>query len=258
YGGVDRGIVAHGYAAWAWTFLGHPDRGLERMSETLLLARSLSQPASLAYAHGMAVNLYVARREPRRVQQLAEALGALATEHELPYFLAVAKVHRGWALAMEGAPADGISEIRSGLDLYVETGSERDLPGYLALLAEALARAGRPAEGIEVLAKSACDGFARRSEESALRRLMGELLLQRSENDADEAEKWFRSAITIARSQGAKWFELRATTDLARLLRWRGRRHAAASLLAEINGWFTEGFETIDLKQARALLDELS
>ena len=169
-------------------------------------------------------------------------------------------VVRGWALADGGQAEDGIAEIRRGLADYRATGAELGSPYFLALLAEAHRRAGQAAAGLSLLA-DALDRVARSGRrwiEPELHRLKGELLLALPEADTTEAEACFRHAIAIAREHGARMLELRTATSLARLWRESGRTGEARELLAPVYDWFTEGFDTPDLKEAKALLHELA
>ena len=165
----------------------------------------------------------------------------------------------GWALTDEGPAEEGIARMRRGLADYTATGAELWVPDFLALLAQAHGRAGRPAAGLELLAE-ALDRVERnggRWLEAELHRLRGELLLALPEPDPAAAEACFRRAVAVAREQGARMWELRAATSLARLWRDQGEAAEARDLLAPVYGWFTEGFDTPDLVTARRLLEEL-
>ena len=169
-------------------------------------------------------------------------------------------VVRGWALAADGRAEDGIAVIRRGLADYRATGAELFSPHFLALLADAHWRAGQAAAGLSLLA-DALDRVAKggpRWIEPELHRLKGELLLALPEADTTEAEACFRHALAIAREHGARMLELRTATSLARLWRDIGRTGEARELLAPVYEWFTEGFDTPDLKEAEALLHELA
>jgi predicted ATPase len=203
---------------------------------------------------------------------------ALCEEQGLSFFLARAKVLLGWALAEEGRIEDGLAQIHEGIAGYRATGAELETPYWLSLLAQAQGRAGQPEEALRTLTE-AMHGVQQhgvRICEAELHRLRGELLLQQADPmdhqrasgppasaaiDAPvttESEACFRDAIEIARRQQAKSLELRAVMSLSRLLERQGRREEACQMLAQVYGWFTEGFDTADLKDARALLDQLS
>src|SRR5262249_13861588 len=194
-------------------------------------------------------------REGRAVQGPAEAITAIATEHGLSLWLASGQVMRGWALAEQGAGASGIAQLRQGLTAWVATGGEAHHTYHLALLAEALGRDGQIEEGLGVLAEALAlmHGTGEGFHEAELHRLRGEFLLRQegAEVACREAEACFRRALTIARRQQAKSLELRAAMSLSRLYHQQGRPAEVRRLLAETNGWFTEGFDTRDLQEAK-------
>ena len=198
------------------------------------------------------------RREGYAVQDRAEALIALGTEQGLPTWLGMGTILRGWALAQQGHGAEGLSQIREGLAAWRSTGSEMWRSQFLALLAESYGKDEQVEEGLRTVAEALA--FVERTEEryyeAELYRLKGELTLQQSQ-DAAEAETCFRKAIEIAQKQQAKSWELRAATSLARLWQGQGKRAEARELLAPVYNWFTEGFDTADLKDAKELLDAL-
>jgi predicted ATPase len=178
----------------------------------------------------------------------------------LPFFRAHAIVLRGWALVGQGQSEEGIGQLHEGLVAYRATGAELESSHWLALLAEAYRDTGQPEEGLPVVAE-ALEHVAQTGivyYEPELHRLEGELRLRRDQADAQKAEACFHRAVEIARSQRAKSWELRAATSLARLWGEQGRRADARKLLAPVCGWFTEGFDTADLKDAKTLLTELS
>ena len=174
--------------------------------------------------------------------------------------MAVGALQRGWALAQQGQAKEGITQIEQSLIAYRATGAEITRPYYLALLAEAHGVMGQPAAGLTALAEALTltDRTSERWYEAEIYRLKGELLLQQSSDNSTEAESCFFHALDIARNQQAKSFELRASTSLARLWHQQGKRQEAHDLLAPVYNWFTEGFDTADLIDAQALLDELS
>ena len=183
---------------------------------------------------------------------------ALSTEQGFPYWLAVGTIWRGWALAVQGQAEEGIAQIRQGLTAFRATGSEFLRPYFLTLLAEAYAQRGQAEEGLAVVSE-ALETVATTGErfyEAELHRLQGELSLQVPTPPA-EAEACLQQALAVARRQQAKSLELRAAMSLARLWQRQGKRDAARALLAPIYGWFTEGFDTADLQEARGLLDAL-
>ena len=199
-----------------------------------------------------------------RPVQEQRALITLATEQGFPVYLAQERVRQGWALAVQGQIKEGISQIRQGLDAWRAMGMELWRPRWLALLVEAYGKGGQVEEGLTVLAEAlaAVNRSEERMYEAELWRLRGELTLQASaqstESSAQEAEGYFRKALAIARQQQAKSWELRASTRLARLWQQQDKREDARQLLAEIYGWFTEGFDTKDLQEAKALIEKLA
>jgi len=200
------------------------------------------------------------RREGRATQERADAAMSLATEQGFPLWMAYGSILRGWTLTQQGHAQEGITQITQGLTAYRATGAEISRPYFLALLAEAHGVMGQPEAGLTVLteALTVVDTTGERWCEPELYRLEGELLLQQNSAHQAEAEHCFHHALEIARSQQAKSFELRAATSLARLWHQQGKRQEAHDLLAPVYGWFTEGFDTLDLRDAKALLDELA
>ena len=185
---------------------------------------------------------------------------ALASEHGFAQWAARGRMLRGWADAQRGEATTGIAHIRDGLAADEAIGAHLRAPFYLTLLAEALALAGKIEEGLaaldDALAKTAISG--ERGLDAEIHRLRGELTGRLPHPDPAKAEDSFRTALAIAREQGTRGYELRAATSLARLWREHGRRAEARELLAPVYGWFTEGFDTADLKDAKTLLAELT
>jgi predicted ATPase len=212
--------------------------------------------------------LHHCRQDAPFAQARAEAAMTLATEQNFPQQLERGRLLRGWALAACGHGEEGITQIRQALAADRSTGATRDRPYHLALLAEASAQGGQTTEGLEALAEAlallATSGV--RWWEAELHRLRGELLLLRAAKShpaqdsqgQHEAETCFQHALDVARQQQAKSLELRATMSLARLWQRQGKRAQAHTLLAPIYNWFTEGFDTADLQEAKTLLAELA
>jgi predicted ATPase/class 3 adenylate cyclase len=259
FGTVDNGIICLSYTAGTLWYLGYPDQALKRLNEALALAQALSHPQSLAWAAIFVGVLRQYRREARAAQEAAEGAIALSAEHGFPDFLARATTLRGWAMAEQGHHEKGIAQIQEGLAASRATGSGLWRPHFLCLLAEACMEMGRLDEALSALteALAAADEHENRFCEAETHRLKGELLLRRDDSNAVESQRCFERAIEIARGQSGKSLELRATMSLARLLTRQGHRDEARTMLAEIYGWFTEGFDTADLRDAKALLDEL-
>jgi class 3 adenylate cyclase/predicted ATPase len=257
--GADAGVVCRSQAARTLWCLGYPDQGLGRIDEAVALAQQIAHPYSLSYALHVAAVFHQYRREVRFTQEHAEATIVLATEQGFPHWMALGSILHSWALAQQGQGRDGIAQINQGLITYRATGAEIERPYSLGLLADVHGTMGQPEAGLTVLteALSLADTTGARWYESELYRLKGELLLQQSLDNHTEADTWFQHAIRIAQSQQAKSWELRAATSLARLWQQQGKRQEAQDLLAPVYGWFTEGFDTADLKDAKALLNEL-
>ncbi|MBI3330002.1 MAG: hypothetical protein HYZ81_25260 [Nitrospinae bacterium] len=264
--GRDPGADCRAYAAWVLWWLGYPDQGQQRLQEVLPLAQALSHPFSLAMAMVESAIAHLMRREADATQARAEAAIAISAEQGFPLWLAFGPVLRGWALAVQGQDEEGIEQLRQGLAAWRAIGNEFIRPWILAMLAEAYALSGQTEAGLAAVAEALAtvEATGERFWEAELHRLRGELLLRHAVGagfkpaPTEEAEACFQQALDIARRQGAKTYELRAAVSLSRLWQQQDKREAARQLLAEIYGWFTEGFDTTDLKEARALLDTLS
>jgi predicted ATPase len=258
--GQDPGVACRSFAVRAIWVLGYPDQALQNIDEALNQAQELTHPFSLVYALAMATVVHSFRREAQAVQERAEAVIAVSTEHGFPFWLAFGMILRGWVFTAQGRGAEGIAQIHQGLAAYRATGAEVDTPYFLSLLAEAYGKVGQPEEGLSVLVKALAivDSTGGRHWEAELHRQKGELLLMQKGQKVGEAEECFQKALDIARRQQAKSFELRAAMSLSRLWQQQGKQEEAHQLLAEIYGWFTEGFDTADLKEAKVLLEELA
>jgi predicted ATPase len=258
--GQDPGVTCLLYASHALWLLGYHDQALKRNHEALSLARELSHPHSLAFALAFAAYLHNFRREWQLTQERAETVLALATEQGFVLWAAMAAIIQGWALAEQGQAEEGIAQMRQGLATYRAIGTELGLPHRLALLAEGYRHAGQADEGLRVLAEALAvvDKNAESYAEAELHRLKGELLRERAVPDEHQAEACFHQALDVARRQQARSLELRAVMSLSRLWQQQGKRTEARALLAPLYGWFTEGFDTADLQEARALLEALA
>jgi predicted ATPase len=258
--GEDLGVYCRSLSALTLWCLGYPAQALARSQEALTLAQQVAPPFCLSVALGVAAEFHQFRREEDAAQACAEACIRLATEQGFTQSMVMSSILRGWALARQGQGEEGIAHMRQGLAAYQAMGVKRGLPSFLALLAEAYGNVGRAEAGLRVLTEALAlvDSTGERWYESELYRLKGELLLQQSSDNSTEAETCFQQAISIARAQQAKSLELRAATSLARLWQQQGKGQEAHDLLAPIYGWFTEGFDTADLQEAKALLDALA
>jgi predicted ATPase len=254
----DPGVGSLFFAAWALWMLGYPDQALKRSQEGLTLAQGLSHPFSLTVAQGGVALVRQFRGEVQAARAWLETSIAFSTEHGFAFFAAWESILRGWVLVEQGHREEGIEQMCQGLAAYQATGSKIIRPYNLGLLAEGYGKVGRVKEGLtllnEALVVVATTG--ERMWEAELSRLKGELTLQQS-GVQEEAEEYVQKAIEIARQQQAKSLELRAVMSLSRLWQQQGKKDEARQMLAEIYGWFTEGFDTKDLQEAKALLDEL-
>jgi TOMM system kinase/cyclase fusion protein len=261
----DPGVVCLAYGAMVLRLLGYADQARRRSQEVLTLTQELAHPFSRAWALIGAARVHQLCQEGQAVQEQAEALIALSTERGFPHMLAEGTIMRGWVLAEQGQREEGVTQMCQGLAAVRAMGAELWRPYFLALLAEAYGKVGQTEEGLTVLteALAIANKNADRLYEAELYRLKGELTLQANSQGPEpenqkQAEDCFHKAIEIARRQQAKSLELRAVMSLSRLWQQQGKKEEARQMLAEIYGWFTEGFDTADLKEAKALLDELS
>ena len=285
--GHDAGVACLSHVSLVLWLLGYPDQALRRSHEALTLARELAHPFSLAFALDFAASLHQHSREIQMAQEWAEASIALCSEQGFPFWLAWATIVAGWALAKQGQEESGIARMLQGLAPWQAIGAGWGRPYFLTMLAEAYGGAGQLEEGLSVLVKAleVTNKTAERWWETELYRLRGELTLQKlsvvssqlsapsphSEMER-EAEDCFLKAIDISRKQQAKSLELRAVMSLVRLRQRQAQDHAthstlhelhtklkdAHNMLSEIYNWFTEGFDTKDLQEAKALLAELT
>jgi predicted ATPase len=239
--------------------LGYPAQALARRHEALALAQELAHPYSLAYAWCLAAFVSQFRRDAPAVLEQAEAAVALSTHHGFPVWAALGTLLCGWARAMQGQGEEGMTQVRQGIAAWRATGAALGLSYYCTLLADVSAHLGHTADGLQALAEAhtLMEQHEERFWEAEICRLRGVLLLQQPEITQAEAEACFQRALDVARRQEAKSLELRAAMSLARLWQRQGKRAAARELLAPVYGWFTEGFETADLQDARVLLEEL-
>jgi predicted ATPase len=223
------------------------------------LAEELAHPFSRAVALAYDATLHQFQGDCLTTQRQADALLATSSEYGFTYYHAWATILHGWAIAMHGKARRGIAELQQGIAAMCAAGTELRRSYFLSLLAEACGASGEARDGLAVIADALTlsETTGERWKDAELHRLRGELLLASGASESD-AECSFRSAIEVARRQEAKMPELRAAVSLARLERRQGRRAEAREMLAPIYEWFTEGFDSRDLIDARALLEELS
>ena len=255
YGGHDPGVCGLRHASQMLWLLGYPDQALQRSKDALALAQKLSQPSTLSFALYASAWVHQHRGERQAVQERVETTITLATEQGLTRWVVQGRILQGWLLAEQGKGREGILQMRHGGAVTL-----RERPHYVALLAEACRKEGQMEEGvamvIEELARVHETG--ERYYEAELNRVKGELLLKHAVRDEVEAECCFQKGLDVARSQKARSLELRAAMSLSRLWQRQGKMPEARQLLTDIYGWFTEGFDTADLKEAKALLEALS
>jgi len=224
----------------------------------MALAETLSHPFSLVLALCFSGFLRQYRREARLAQERAEVTLALCAERGIaPNFAAATRAVRGWAVAAQGHADEGIMDIQEGLQALRATRTEQRKSYLLALLAETYGNAGQADRGLAEITEAleSAEQSGERTWEAELHRLKGELLLSRSADNQGQVETCFSQAIAVAQRQSAKSLELRAATSFARLLQAQGKSREARELVQPIYGWFTEGFDTADLKDAKALLE---
>ena len=257
--GHDPKVASLSHSSRILWLLGYPDQALQRSNEALAVADISTHRQSQAFALFLAAYLHECRGEWPMTQERSEAAINIARELELANWPTWSTIMRGRALAEQGHVGEGIVLVQESLAALRTMGSEISRPHFLAFLAEALSQDGRVEEGLALLAEAheATNSTAERYYEAELYRLKGDSLLMQ-DSSSGEAEACFRQALKIARRQRAKSLELRAATSLSRLLRRQGKQPEARQLLGEIYGWFTEGFDTADLREARLLLEEMS
>jgi adenylate cyclase len=277
--GQDPKVSSLAPLAWVLWELGYPDQAIHSIAEALSLAQELTHPYSIAFAHGFTAWIHQYRQEALLAQQQAEATITLSDEHGVPLWSAWGKITKGWAMTEQGLGVAGIEEIHHGQAALLEMGAELQGSYFLALLADAYRKVGDVEAGLRTLAEALAfvERTGERYYEAELYRLKGELTLlqaskeQRAKGKEREAEGYFLKAIDAAQKQHAKSLELRAVMSLVRLRQQqavqpesRTAQHAARSKLTEahqmlsaVYNWFTEGFDTKDLQEAKALLETL-
>jgi class 3 adenylate cyclase/predicted ATPase len=254
--GHDPGIACRFYAAMTLWLLGYPAQALARLQDTLVLAHELSHPYSLAWVACRAAFVFQFCRDVLAVHEQAEAAVILATEQGATQWTAQGTIFRGWALAMQSQGEAGMAQVHQGITAVRSTGQVLAVPYFCTVLAEVCAHLGHTVEGLQALAEAhtLVEQHEERWWEAEVCRLRGVLLLRQTTSQV-EAETWLQRALDVARRQEAKSLELRAAMSLSRLWQQQGKRKEAHDLLAPVYGWFTEGFDSADLQEAKALLD---
>ena len=258
--GQDPGVACRICTAFILWLLGYPDQALARLREALTLAHTLRHPFSLAYARCWAAIIYQWCQDAPAVHEQADAAVALATVQDFPLWAAQGMCLRGWALAMQGQGEEGMAQVCQGIAAWRAAGAVLHLPYLCTVLADVSTHLGHPEDGLQALAEAhtIVKQYEDRWWEAEIYRLRGVLLLRQPGTPQGEAETWLQRALDVARRQEAKSLELRAAMSLAKLWQSQDKRQESYDLLAPVYGWFTEGFDTADLQEAKELLEELA
>jgi predicted ATPase len=256
----DLGTACLVYLAIGKWLLGYPDRAREWMRQSVGRAEELGDAASLAHALCYSSIVTEMCGDDSETKKMAERAIGLATEKGFPLWITFGQVSRSWVAIKAGQETSELGVLQDSIASRRDLGMEIIAPFFMTLMAQAKCRVGQIEEGLKALDRAQAVVGERRERwwEAEIHRLRGELLLSESSDSADEVAVYFEQALEVSRSQGAKSLELRAAMSLARLWQRQGRRDDARELLGECYAWFTEGFDTADLKDAKALLDELS
>jgi class 3 adenylate cyclase/predicted ATPase len=259
YSAHHPAVCAHLWGAIVFWLRGYPEAARRHMTQGLSLAHEIGDPPTITYTLGTSAQIHQIAQEVEPALETADAAIAMAEKEGIPFFVYYAGIVKGWALAQLGQAEQGVAQIRERMASAAANGNRLWRTYNLAQLADACGKAGRFDEGLDAIAE-ALDLIQRYGEcwwEAEIIRLKNELLLKQGNSNPVEIQGSLELAIQIAHKQDAKTLELRATSSLARLLRDTHRRDEARAILAQIYNWFTEGFDTPDLKDAKALLDEL-
>jgi predicted ATPase len=238
--------------------LGFPDQAFAQSNAAVVEAVTLAHAPSVATSLALAARMLCLAGDKAALDQRVDHLIAVAAEQSFPSYRALGTVYRGWGKVLGGEVAEGIALLRSGSSAYSATGADTRLSFHIALLAKACEIAGQVEEALSLAddALQIAGTIGERWFGAELYRHKGQLLLR--QGHSGDAEEFYRKALEMAEEQEAKLWELRTAVSLARLRRDQGHRAEACDLLAPVYGWFTEGFDTPDLKGAKVLLDELS
>jgi predicted ATPase len=260
YGGHDPNVCCQAFAGVTAWLLGYPARALASNRAALALARELAHQYTVTLALYWAATTHQLRRDVGPTRELAETVIALSSDHGFQQWRVSGTILAGWAQAEQESRETGIAQLRQGIEEYRALGTEIFVPYSFSLLAGAHLKHGQAAAGLDAAAEALAAALATGQHvwDAEIHRLKGELLLAQDPVNAPEAASSFGQAIEIARGQSARSWELRAAKSLSRLLRQQGNREEARETLAEVYDWFTEGFDTANLREAKTLLDELS
>lgn len=263
--GQDPGIISLCSTASVLWCLGYPDQALEQSRKMLAVARQVGHPFSLAAALAMDSLFHLLRRDVGALEERGKEVAKLGEEKGFLFIVGVGRFKLGWVAARQGRVEEGLAKLHQALELYRATGVRFTLTDLLGSLAEAYGMAGDVDQGLGFMAQALAEveRGGERYFEAELYRIMGELLLTKAErNDRatmeKEAEACFQQSLAVARRQMAKSFELRTAISLARLFKKQGKLSEARKLVEDIYGWFSEGFDMPDLKEAKSLIEELS
>jgi class 3 adenylate cyclase/predicted ATPase len=256
-GGIHPQVGSHAHSGIDLFCLGYPDQAVARTDVAIAEAQRLAHPPSLALSLDHGARLLTLVRGKTALGERADQLVAVAIEHGFSQWRALGAIYRGWVKVVDGDVTEGMSLLRSGSTASRAAGMELWVPYHIALLARAYEIAGQVEEALTLLddALQIAERTGERWFAAELNRQKGHLLLRRGHSEA--AEELYRKALSVAAEQEAKLWELRAAVSLTRLRRDQGRRTEARDLLAPVYGWFTEGFDTPDLREAKALLEAL-
>ncbi len=257
--GVCPGVQCITLAATALWFLGYPEQALHRMYEGVAQAHELDHPHSLAHALYWSARLHAYRLEAPKAYRQVELLLTLAAEYGFEFWLRQGRFTRGWALAAQGQSEEGLAIMDRAVAEVIAGGSTTIRAQFPVFLAEAYGKLGQSDKALALLteAQAAIDASETRMFESEVYRIKAEVLLQQPKPDEQQAVTCFSHSLDISRRQQAKSLELRAATSLARHWQKQGKREEVQELLAPVYGWFTEGFDTVDLQNAKQVLEEL-
>jgi class 3 adenylate cyclase/predicted ATPase len=257
--GDDPGVVCLSYSSLTLWFLGYPDQAIHRDREALTLSSHISHPFSTAVSLNFSARLHQCLRQTRTALERAKKTVTLSTEQGFTHWLTTSKILQGWAMAELGEGEKSISMMTDGISAWKATGAQVFGLHCFALLAETYCKSGQTEEALATLEEAI--SLSQKNNERLylpeVYRIKGEILLSRSETNMDEAEDCLRQSLSIARFQNAKILELRSTMSLYRLLEKKGLREEGQNMIKGIYDWFTEGFDTADLKKAKVLLEEL-
>ena len=257
--GQDVGVVILSLRAWTLWLLGYPDRGRTDIEGALTNSREIGHAATSMYALNNAIGLHIHWGNYEEANSFDHELMALAEETDAPFWKGAGIAYRGWLSLLTGNPSAAVDAITSGITAWRSTGATT-YSMHSAFLARAYAMSDQFDNAWRCIheAMTAAETTKERWGEAEVHRAAGEVELMSPQADTTRAEQYFKRALTVARQQQAKSWELRAAMSMARLWRDQGKRDEARKLLAPVYGWFTDGFDTRDLKEAKALLGELA